>query len=329
MPANRLKLGFAAPVSGPWATPENQRAVARRAEELGYSSLWTFSRLLYPLGSSDDSWEEPFEASFREVAEPVVTLAYLAAHTDRIRLGTSVLILPFYSPAVLGRQLIQLDRISGGRLDIGVAAGWSPDEFRAAGVPMAHRTGRMLEYIEVLRCMWEHEEASFQGEFASLPRTLVRPRPVQESLPVLLGGGEKSWERAGRLANGWVGPAYATPDEVAVVAERVRAAAARAGKDPDDMRIVARGAVHLRSAGAADRIAFTGSLDEIADDIEQMARSGATELFLDLNFDDQFIAPTTSPDAAMDRAWQVLDAFAPAAGAPDRGRVAERTGEYR
>jgi MFS family permease len=91
-----------------------------------------------------------------------------------------------------------------------------------------------------------------------------------------------------------------------------------AGKDPDDVRIVARGAVHLRSAGAADRIAFTGSLDEIADDIDQMARSGATELFLDLNFDDQFISPTTSPEAAMGRAWQVLEAFAPAGALSDR-----------
>src|SRR5712692_7299207 len=129
-----LTTGIAVPFSGPWATAENQARVAVRAEELGYGSLWTFSRLLFPTESADDSWKDPFGQTFREVCDPIVTLSYLAGRTKRIRLGVSALTVPFYSPAVLARQLIALDRVSAGRLDAGMAQGWSADEFVAAGV---------------------------------------------------------------------------------------------------------------------------------------------------------------------------------------------------
>jgi probable F420-dependent oxidoreductase len=304
--------GIAVPFSGPWATPENQVRVARRAEELGYGSLWTFSRLLFPLGSADERWNLPFEQSFREVCDPIVTLAYLAGHTERIRLGISVLNAPFYSPAVLAKQLIQLDRVSGGRLDAGMAQGWSPDEFLAAGVPMDRRLGRTLEYVEVIRLMWENEVAEFHGEFATLPKTVVRPRPVQPKCPVLLGGsGDKAWLRAGRLAAGWVGPSFATEDEIARAATLAREGAVAAGKDPDAVRVVVRAATFIRPAGDPQRRLFTGSLDEIAADLAKVGALGATEVYPDLNFDERIVGGDADPVAAMDLMEQALDAFAP------------------
>lgn len=313
MTGNKPRLGFALPQSGPWATPDNQIYFAERAEELGYDSLWTFARLLYPVGSADGHWEGTFERTFREVSEPIVTLAYIASRTSRVRLGFSALILPFYPPAVLARQLIQLDRVSAGRLLIGVAPGWSPDEFRAVGVPMERRVGRTLEYVEVMRRMWENEIASFSGEFAELPTTVVRPRPAQPRLPVLMGGSsDKALLRAGQHADGWVGPSFASPEEVSQASRRIKEAAVSVGKDGDTMQVVARGAVFLRPAGATDRPCFQGSIEEIRDDIAAFTTTGATDLFLDLNFDEEIVGQDSDPAASRDKAEQVLEAFAPA-----------------
>ncbi|HEX7214691.1 MAG TPA: LLM class flavin-dependent oxidoreductase, partial [Methylomirabilota bacterium] len=118
-----MKLGFSLPTAGAWATPENQIRIAREAEALGYHSLWVFQRLLYALEPKNEyppvpgkTWPKPFERVF----DPIVTLAYVAAATRRIRLGTSVLIMPFYQPVVLAKQLATLDVLSGGRLDVGL-----------------------------------------------------------------------------------------------------------------------------------------------------------------------------------------------------------------
>lgn len=314
-----LVTGIAPPFAGPWATADNQLRVATRAEELGYGSLWTLSRLLFPVGPDGEGDQDHFGQVFRQVCEPIVTLAFLAGRTSRIRLGISAVVAPFYSPPVLAKQLIALDRVSGGRLDAGVAQGWSPEEFAAAGVPFERRLGRTLDYVNVLREMWENEVASYEGEFTQLPRVVVRPRPVQPTLPLLLGGsGDRAWRRAGRLGQGWVGPAFVTREEVARAAEMVREGAESAGKDPDAARIVVRAAVFVRPEGQPGRQLFHGSLEEIAADMAQMRDLGATEVFADFNFDHEVVGPRTDPSASMDlmeRALQTLAPIPPAASA--------------
>lgn len=308
-----LTIGIAPPFAGPWATPENQLAVATRAEELGYGSLWTLSRLLFPVGPDGEGDQDHFGQVFRQVCEPIVTLAFLAARTSRIRLGISAVVAPFYPPPVLAKQLIALDRVSGGRLDAGVAQGWSPEEFAATGVPFERRLGRTLEYVGVLKEMWENDIAAFEGEFASLPRVLVQPRPVQPTLPLLLGGsGDKAWRRAGRLAEGWVGPAFVTREEVARAAEKVREGAASAGKDPNAARIVVRAAAFVRPEGSSERQLFHGSLEEIAADMGEMRALGATEVFADFNFDHEVVGPHTDPAASMALMDHALQTLAPA-----------------
>ncbi|RKN36724.1 TIGR03619 family F420-dependent LLM class oxidoreductase [Streptomyces hoynatensis] len=307
-----MTIGIAPPFAGPWATPQNQLRVAQRAEELGYGSLWTLSRLLFPVGPDGEGEQDHFGQVFRQVCEPIVTLAYLASRTTRIRLGISAVVAPFYSPPVLAKQLIALDRVSGGRLDVGAAQGWSPEEFLAAGVPFERRLGRTLEYVTVLREMWENEIAAFDGEFAHLPRVLVRPRPVQRTLPLLLGGsGDKAWRRAGRLGSGWVGPAFVTREEVARAAELVREGAESAGKDPDAARIVVRAAAFVRPGGQPGRQLFNGSLEEIAADLAEMRELGATEVFADFNFDYEVVGPHTDPAASMDLIEHALEVLAP------------------
>jgi probable F420-dependent oxidoreductase len=303
-----MKLGFGVPFSGPWATPANQIRIATRAEELGYSSLWAFARLLYPLDSQDPHWR----LAYREVPEPIVSLAYLAARTRTIRLGVAVLNMPFYAPAMLAKQLIQLDIVSGGRIDIGLGAGWSEEEYRTIGIPMERRVGRMVEYLAVLRQIWQNDVSEFKGEFTEMPRSLVMPRPVQPRLPVLLGGtAPGALRRAGRISDGWVSPSFADLEQMGEAIRVVRQSAADAGRDPGQVRIVCRGSTSVRPAGAAGRVPLSGSLAEIRSDFARLQERGVTELFIDLNFDEEICSPDADPEQSMDRAEEALIALAP------------------
>ena len=140
-----MKLGVALPLAGDWATPENQITVAQRAEALGYHSLWVFQRLFYAVAPQNDYPPmpgQPWPAGFRRVSDPIVTLAYVAGATTKIRLGTSVLITAYYTPIMLAKQLATLDRVSRGRLDVGLGIGWSRDEYDASGVAYERRGRR-------------------------------------------------------------------------------------------------------------------------------------------------------------------------------------------
>ncbi|WP_249714960.1 LLM class F420-dependent oxidoreductase [Rhizomonospora bruguierae] len=302
-----MDIGFAVPVSGSWATPLAMTRVARRAEELGYASLWAFQRLLSPV---DGAWGE----QYRSVTDPLVTLAYLAGQTSRVRLGVAVVNAPFLPPVLLAKQFATLDLISGGRLDAGLGIGWSPEEFAATGMAMARRGRRSEEYVAVLKTLWTDEPVEHTGEFYRVPRMSARPKPVQRPHPpILLGGGvPAALRRAGRLADGWV--CGSGPDLAAIgdQVRTVREAAESAGRNPDDLRMVCRGSVRVRPAGAVDREPLTGSPAEIRDDFGRLAGCGITELFVDLNFDPEIGSPSADPAESMRRAEAALEAFAPA-----------------
>ena len=167
-----MKLGFSLPVSGAWATPANQVKVAREAERLGYHSLWVLQRLLYPVTPQNDYPPMPGRAwpdAFESVADPVVSLAFVAGVTSRIRLGTSVLVMPYYTPIMLAKQLATLDHVSEGRLTVGLGVGWSRDEYDAVGVPFDKRGRRADEFLACLKAIWTQEHV----EFGSDPIVLV------------------------------------------------------------------------------------------------------------------------------------------------------------
>ncbi|GAA1260562.1 TIGR03619 family F420-dependent LLM class oxidoreductase [Sphaerisporangium rubeum] len=299
-----MKIGFGVPVSGTWATPGNMVAVARRAEELGYASLWTFQRLLHPAG-------EPLAPVYRSVQDPVVTLSFLAGVTSRIRLGVAVLNMPFYSPPLLAKQLATLQEVSRGRLDAGLGLGWMPEEYTASGVTMAARGRRAVEYLHVLRRLWTEDLVSHKGEFYDIPPSSQDPKPVPPP-PVLLGGtAPAALRRAGELADGWISSSRADLDTLPEQIYIVKEAAREAGRDPGELRFVCRGVVRVGAARDGERTRLTGTPDQIRDDIEAVAATGMTELFLDLNFDPAVGAPDADPDAAMRRAEEALEAFAP------------------
>ncbi len=303
-----MELGIAVPVSGSWATVDNVVQVATRAEELGYRSLWTMQRLLSP---PDGSWGE----AYRSVLDPVVTLSYLAARTTRVRLSVAVINMPFYAPALLAKQLATADLLSGGRVDAGLGIGWSDEEYAAVGVDKARRGKRADEYVPLLRRLWSDDVVDHDGEFYRVPASRMDPKPTQVGgPPILLGGAaEPALRRAGRIADGWISSSRTDLTTIGASVRVVRAAAERAGRDPDRLRMVCRGVVLVRpdQAAGADRRPLTGTVEQIRGDFAGLAEQGVTELFIDLNFDPTIGTPDADPAASMAHAESVLTAFAP------------------
>ncbi|MFI6785869.1 TIGR03619 family F420-dependent LLM class oxidoreductase [Nonomuraea sp. NPDC050383] len=299
-----MGIGFAVPQSGPWATPANMRRVAARAEELGYEQLWTFQRVLYPVG-------HPMGPIYRSVHDPLVTLSYLAGVTEAIGLGVAV-INAYVQPVVLAKQLASLQILSGGRLTAGLGLGWVREEFEAAGVGFEGRGRRIEEFTQVLREAWTQEEVEHSGEFYRIPPSHLDPRPAQAP-PILLGGAaEAGLRRAGRIADGWIS---SSREDLAGIEPRVaiiKEAAREAGRDPEALRIVCRGVTRVRPAGAAEgeRPPLTGTFEEIRRDVDDLTARGVTEVFHDLNFDPEIV--TAEPKEAMRRAEEALEALAPA-----------------
>ena len=295
-----MDLGFALPTSGAWATPAAVRTVAERAEAAGYSSLWTFQRLLAV---------PELPVVYHSVLDPIVSLGFAAAVTSRVRLGVAVVNVPFQSPALLAKQLATLDVLSAGRVDAGLGLGWLAPEFEASGVGMAARGRRVEEFVACLRAVWGPDPVSFSGEFYSVPPTTALPKPVQPGgPPVLLGGAaQPALERAGRISDGWISSSREDPAGLSRPVGVVRGAALDAGRDPVALRMVCRGVVV--EGGRTGPL--TGSVDQIRADLAEIAAQGIDELFVDLNFDPAFGTPAADPAATLARALDLLQALAP------------------
>jgi len=304
-----MRLGVGLPVSGPWATPQNMRRVAIRAEELGYASLWSFQRLLHPV---DEDWGPMYQG----VVDPVTALAYVAGMTSRIRLGLAVVNLPFYSPIVLSKALTTVDIMSNGRLDVGLGLGWAPQEFEAVGVSAARRGARGEEFVACLKEIWTEPEVEFHGEFYDVPLCRVEPKPVQRPHPPLLMGGmaDVALRRIGRIADGWISSSRADLTTIGSSIDVVRSAAVEAGRDPEALRFVVRGVVQLTDHVHEQRTPLQGTADQIRDDLGHLADQGVTEVFLDLNWDPQTVSADVDPATALGNAERVLTAFAPGPG---------------
>jgi len=165
------------------------------------------------------------------ILDPLVALAFAAAHTKRIRLATGIIILPQRNPLVLAKQLASLDSVSGGRLVFGMGVGYLEPEMTAVGVPMERRGTRAVEYLEAMRALWEQERPSYEGEFVRFSGVDAHPRPVQRPLPVVMAGhSAAAHRRAARHAHGWYG-FMLKADETAAQLDGLRAALAQAGRD--------------------------------------------------------------------------------------------------
>jgi probable F420-dependent oxidoreductase len=304
-----MDIGFGAPVSGAWATPQNLAAFAPAAERAGYHSLWSFQRLLVPTGSGMDP-------VYRSVLDPMAALSFAAAVTSRIRLGVAIINLPFVSPGYLAKQAASVDVLSGGRHELGIGIGWMPEEFALTGADMARRGARAAEYVQVLRALWGGGPAKFAGEFYQVPSGDQSPKPVQPGgPPVLLGGLAKpALQRIGRIADGWITSSRTDLSRISELIAIVRDSAAAEGRDAARLRYICRGVVR---AGApvngpdGNRLLLSGSYEQIRADTAWLGERGVTEVFYDLNWDPLVGSPDADPAAATDRAREILEELAP------------------
>ncbi|MBV9871630.1 MAG: TIGR03619 family F420-dependent LLM class oxidoreductase [Frankiaceae bacterium] len=305
-----MQIGFGAPVSGTWASPANQIEIAQRAEALGYHSLWTFSRILLPDAPPDQLLAPPY----RSVHDPLAVAAFLAGVTSRARLGLAVVNLPFYAPLVLAKLLTSIDILSAGRLDAGLGLGWAQEEFTAAGATLEGRGARAEEYIACLREIWSEDPVEWNGEHYTIPRGHVQPKPVQDPMPVLLGGtAPVALRRAGRIADGWISSSRFPADQIPAAIATINEAAEAAGRDVSALRYIVRGSLRLRDVDREDDPALTGTAAKLKADLAAYADAGTTEVFLDLNFDEEIGSPDADPARSMAVAHEVLETFAPSA----------------
>jgi probable F420-dependent oxidoreductase len=272
-----MELGVALPTSGALASPANIARVAKEAERLGYDALWTYERLLRPYAELPQPGGPPrrIPEVYRLTFEPLETLSYVAALTDRIKLGTSVVDALLHSPVVLARRYATLDQFSGGRAIAGLGQGWMPQEFETANVPMRRKGAGMDEVVAAMRACWGPDPVEYEGRFYRIAPSEVNPKPVQPTLPILIGAMTPAGiERAARIADG-VNPIAFSEDALVGMAAAFRAAAQAAGRDPATLTVVARANVPITSEPLGDDRPFLGgSPRQIAGDIAKLAGKG-------------------------------------------------------
>jgi probable F420-dependent oxidoreductase len=244
-----MRIGFTLPQLGPIAHQSREISrFAAEAERLGAASFWVGDRLLAPADPTvgyGGAMEIP--EAFHSILDPFAVMAVAAAATRTAAIGTNVLNAPWYAPALLARSLTTIDLISGGRLVAGFGTGWSPEEYRAVGIPMSERGARLDECLDALNALWAGSPASHEGKYWSVPATHVKLRPAQAPRPpVYLGGySQAALRRAARRADGWLPVAVPGRQAFAAAAitapmRQVEAFAAEYGRDPGELDMILR-----------------------------------------------------------------------------------------
>lgn len=227
-----MDIGISVEPLGPHATRAAVLGTARTAEERGFSHVLMSSHLL--AGALDSATE----GAVASAADPVVLLAAVAGATERVRLATSVLVLPYYHPVVLANQLATLDVLSGGRLTLTVGVGWNPAEFAAVGVPRSARGRTTDDHLAVLQELWAGGPVDRRGDFGALEGAELGVTPLTPGGPPVWVGGhsDAALGRAARFGAGWHGTGV-VPDDVAELRERIEVQCGRVGRDPGELQL--------------------------------------------------------------------------------------------
>ncbi len=258
-----MQFGIVFANTGPYAQADGAVTIGRAAEAAGFDSLWTVEHVIVPDGYRS---EYPYDPSGRmpgpddsDIPDPLVWLTWVGAHTTTLRLGTGILILPQRNPIVLAKECATLDAMSGGRLLLGIGVGWLEEEFDALGVPFADRGRRTDEYVEAMRALWGEAKATYRGEFVNFERAISEPKPVNATVPIVIGGHSPvAARRAGRLGDGFF-PGRGSNDELRALIALMRSTAEDNGRDPDAIEITAGGA----AAFAPDPVDALGELADM------------------------------------------------------------------
>lgn len=269
-----MQFGVILPNFSRLGTRDAQVEIAREAEGLGYNSIWTTDHVMMQKG---------FEEPYGSILEAMTTLAYLAPLTERVKLGTSVVVLPQREPVLVAKQAATLDYLSGGRLILGVGAGWNEQEFGFLGASFHDRGQRLDESIRAMRELWTSPDPRWDGPSIRFSDVLFGPRPAQPSgPPIWIGGGSRAaLRRAATLADGW----HAVGIPAATFAEGMRTIRELAnGRQVEgSLRIrtvVGRALGEHRAAAGQPQATLSGAPDDLVKGIEEYRAAGAGHLVL-------------------------------------------------
>jgi probable F420-dependent oxidoreductase len=266
-----MKIGICLPNYGPATGVEAIRQVSTAAEAAGYDSVWVTDHILVP---------EEHAATFGQVIEVLVTLGYLAAVTDRVSLGTSILVLPQRDPILVAKQAAAVDQLSGGRLILGVGAGWMAGEFDNLGVDFRRRGRMMDEWLRLMRTLWTEPKPAFEGEWFQFAGTVFEPKPLQAGGPPLWIGGnsDAAMRRAATLGDGWH-PGGLDPDALAADGARLRRMAGGRAVDLTLRLVVALdGEMKRQTTERGGRLRLGGPAPAIVDTLQEYAAAGLDHL---------------------------------------------------
>lgn len=297
-----MRYGFYLPTRGPQATPKALTTLVQRAEALGFQSVVVADHIVLPV-KLESKYPYTVTGAFPsdgDALEQLALTSFVAAKTERLRIITSVMILPHRNPVVTAKSLATIDVLSGGRLTVGVGVGWLREEFAALDAPDFDRRGAVSdEYLRIFKAMWTESPARFAGEFYSFEEVWCLPRPVQQPHPPIWVGGHSrsALRRVARLGDGWhpVGANPASPllpAEMRAKLDELRRLTEAEGRDFSALAISYKAPLYdISLTGAAlgtdggARRPFSGTREQIREDIATYEELGVSELILDFRGD--------------------------------------------
>jgi probable F420-dependent oxidoreductase len=271
--------------------------IAEAAEQLGYASVWTFERLLYPTADIPQPGgpPRPLPPYYKSVYDPLETLAFIAARTRRVHLGTSVVDALFHVPLVLAKRYATLDQFSAGRVIAGVGQGWMEQEFATANVPPSRKGAGMSEFVAAMRAAWGPDPVHYTGRFYTIPESIVNPKPLRASgIPIIFGSMTPGGiQRAAEVADG-LNPIAFSRDSLSGTVAAFRDAARAAGRDAAQLAIHVRVNTVISAAPLPDseRPYLGGSADQIAADLAELVDLNLTSVFVGTGY-----APSLADEA--------------------------------
>jgi probable F420-dependent oxidoreductase len=290
-----MKIGIVLPETGQQATKDNVIQIANLAEKEGFDSLWVFERLLWPInpqtpyrGSADGSLPDDMQNVF----DPLETLTYVAANTNKIALGTSVIDMLFHNPVVLARRFATLDVLSEGRAICGLGIGWSKDEYQASNIPFEHRGKRANEFVQALKKIWTDDIVEFKGKFYNIPASKIGPKPIQKPHPPIYIGGfsPKTFSRIVKYdANGWLGLIAGPLEYLDNTIKTIKDIANKANKDPNTFNVILLTYPNIvdsksQSTNEGQRFPLTGTIEQAGKDIQRIKQTGIDHIIFGYNF---------------------------------------------
>ncbi len=287
-----MNLGVSLPTVGPIAEREFVLDLARAADRLGFHSVWATDHVVIP---KERTSEYPYKRSTTEMLftpgitwlDPVSTMGVVAGATENVLIGSAILVLPYRNPVVLANEMSTLDRLSEGRMIVGIGAGWLAEEFRALGVPPEERGSRTDEYIRVLKTLWNSSSpVSFDGKHAHFTDVVLATQPHRPGGPPLYVGGNTpaALRRAGTLADGWLGMEVWV-EEIAEIRGGIERAAKDAGRDASEVALsLRRGVKPPFEIGdfLPERRSIAGTPRDVADELLRYRDEGVSTMILDL-----------------------------------------------